>query len=341
MAVPITTRVINVDPVDPDRVVLDEAARVVCAGGLVAFATETVYGLGADATNPAAVARIFEAKGRPATNPVIVHVAGAAMACEYVADWPDHAEALAARFWPGPLTMVLPRAATIPDIVTAGQETVGVRVPRSLVARSLIVRAERPIAAPSANRSAGVSPTLARHVLEDLDGRIDLILDSGQATVGIESTVLDLTTREPHVLRPGPITAWELSQALGGLRVRDAVGVMTSERPASPGQLAIHYAPRTRAVRVETPGDLETFAWPRSAALLAIGQHTLPSLPADLQSVALRTPEVAARDLYVVLRQLDAMALELLVVLPPPDRVEWHAIRDRLWRATTPAHPHS
>jgi len=335
--VAITTRVIPVDPLKPDPYHLDDAARVIRAGGLVAFATETVYGLGADATNPAAVARIFEAKGRPATNPLIVHVYGVAMACDCVADWPVPADALAVRFWPGPLTLVLPRGLTIPDIVTAGQATVGVRVPRSLVALGLITHSGVPIAAPSANRSAGVSPTLARHVLEDLDGRVELILDSGQTSVGIESTVLDLTTREPHVLRPGPITAREIEQVLGGSRVRDAVGVITSDRPASPGQMAIHYAPRTRAVRVEAPGDLDGFPWPRSAALLVIGPHDLPSLPADLKSVTLRTPEDAARDLYVVLRQLDALALQLFVILPPPNRAEWHAIRDRLWRATTPA----
>ena len=196
-----TTRVIAVDPDQPDPAAIAEGARVIRDGGLVAFATETVYGLGADATNPEAVARIFEAKGRPPTNPLIVHVEGKEAARPCVADWPARAEILADRFWPGPLTLVLPRSGIIPDIVTAGQETVGVRVPKPPIARWLILEAGRPIAAPSANRSNRISPTEARHVLKDLDGRIDLILDSGPTTIGIESTVLGIWNSCPRILR--------------------------------------------------------------------------------------------------------------------------------------------
>ena len=189
-------------------------------GGLVAFATETVYGLGADATDPAAVTRIFEAKGRPDANPLIVHADGPDMARSCVANWPDEARLLAEACWPGPLTLVLPRSARIPDVVTAGLETVGVRVPDTRVARSLIARAGRPVAAPSANRSTGISPTLARHVLKDLDGRIDLILDSGPTALGLESTVLDLSRDSPRLLRPGPFSREFLAETLG----KDVVG---------------------------------------------------------------------------------------------------------------------
>ncbi len=331
-----TTHVVAVDPQNPAPGILKEAAEVLKRGGLVAFATETVYGLGADATNPEAVGRIFTAKGRPSFNPLIVHASDPDMARTCVADWPETAKALAATFWPGPLTLVLTRSATIPDIVTAGRNTVGVRVPRPAVARILIGHAGRPIAAPSANRSTGISPTLVRHVLEDLEGRIDLILDSGQTVVGLESTVLDLTTRRPRILRPGPITAAEIARVLGGERLQtldnpDPRGALTS-----PGQMAVHYAPRTRAVRVDEVGDLVLFSWPRRAALLVVGRHTLPSLPSDLHRFVLETPEVAARDLYVVLHQCDALDVELVVVLPPPDHPEWAAVRDRLWRATVP-----
>ena len=334
----IITRVINIDPVNPAVEALDEAARIIRDGGLVAFATETVYGLGADATDPVAVARIFAAKGRPATNPLIVHADSVLMARDCVADWPEHAEILAKAFWPGPLTLVLPRSGIIPDIVTGNLDTVGVRVPAPRIARRLIVHAGVPLAAPSANRSTGISPTMAAHVLADLDGRVDLILDSGLAAVGIESTVVDLTTREPRILRPGPISACDLMHALGGVRVRDAEDFAPA-RPMSPGQMAIHYAPRTRAVRLDTPGDLVDFPWPTSVALLIFGHQDLPELPPLPHRVDYLTPEAAARGLYRTLHVFDALGLDLIVVVPPPDLPEWHAIRDRLARATTPAAP--
>jgi L-threonylcarbamoyladenylate synthase len=205
----------------------------------------------------------------------------------------------------------------------------------------LIVAAQRPIAAPSANRSCGISPTLATHVADDLGERVDLILDSGQTTVGLESTVLDLTTREPRILRPGPITSFDLEHTLGGLRVREAAGdtAATDEAQLSPGRMAVHYAPRTPAVRVETTAELARFPWPAPsrAALVLVGPHNGPSVPVPEEfKFALETPEAAARDLYVVLHQCDRMGLERIVVVPPPDRPEWQAVRDRLWRATRP-----
>ena len=263
---PRTTRIIPVDPHEPDPAVLSEAAETLRRGGLVAFATETVYGLGADATDLKAVAQIFEAKDRPAFNPLIVHADGLPMVRSCVAAWPDSAQRLAARFWPGPLTLVLPRSKRIPDLVTAGRETVGVRIPRVNIARRLIEAVGRPIAAPSANRSTRISPTLAAHVLQDMDGRIDLILDSGQTALGLESTVVDLTSRPPRVLRPGPILAEGIAHACEGLCVHESVDDPPTDRPASPGQMAIHYAPRTRSVRVEEPRQLAGLAWPGRAA---------------------------------------------------------------------------
>ena len=334
---PITTRMLSVVRNERDDETLDEAAHVIRSGGLVAFPTETVYGLGADATNPEAVARIFAAKGRPATNPLIVHVDAVEMARTCVFDWPEEAQSLANRFWPGPLTLVLSRSAIIPEIVSAGLDTVGIRVPRAEFARALIARAGRPIAAPSANRSTSVSPTLAEHVHAELNGRIELIVDNGQTSLGIESTVVDLTSREPRVLRPGPISAQELEHALGRRRVREAGDETAAGQARSPGQMAVHYAPRTRAIRLEAPGDLVGFPWTTSVALLVIGPHSLPEVPPLPNRVDFVTPEAAAHGLYRALHEFDSLGLDLIVVVPPPDRSEWRAIRDRLWRATTPA----
>jgi L-threonylcarbamoyladenylate synthase len=324
----------TIDAERPDEDLIAKAAHILLEGGLVAFATETVYGLGADATNAKAVTHVFHAKGRPANNPLIVHVSGKAMAESCVADWPECAELLAKEFWPGPLTLVLPRSSMIPDVVTGGADTVAVRAPQCAVARMLIERAGRPIAAPSANRSSGVSPTLASHVLQDLDGNIDLILDSGRTTLGLESTVVDLTTRHPRVLRPGPIGIDELRRVLPNMHVHEAITLSEDPHPRSPGQSATHYAPMTKAVRVDAVEALEDFEWPEQGALLVIGEHDLPEVPESIQVYELVTPEVAARDLYLVLRQCDEEDYGLIIVLPPPDRPEWHAIRDRLWRAT-------
>lgn len=327
------TRVIEVDAEDPAREALAEAAEVIRAGGLVAFATETVYGLGADATNPDAVARIYAAKGRPAFNPLIVHVVDGAMARDCVAEWPAAADALAAAFWPGPLTLILPRSGLIPDIVTAGHASVGVRVPSPAVARGLIAAAGRPIAAPSANRSTGVSPTLARHVLKDLAGRIELILDSGRTAVGLESTVLDLTARPPRVLRPGAITAEQIAAVLGE-PVEEGGG--SADRPVSPGQMDVHYAPRARAIRLEAEA-LAAFTWPESAALIVLGGPLTSASPAGVRRYDLPTPEVAACELYHALHECDEAGVGLVVIVPPPDRPEWRAVRDRVGRATREA----
>jgi len=335
-----TTRIISVHPDDPDPAAIAEAAAILRAGGLVAFATETVYGLGADATDPEAVARIFEAKGRPATNPLIVHVADKAGALACVCSWTDRAELLADRFWPGPLTLVLPRSAIIPDLVTAGQDTVGVRVPWTEVARRLISQAGRPIAAPSANRSTGVSPTEAQHVLKDLDGLLDLILDSGRTPIGIESTVLDLSDARPRVLRPGRVTREQIAEALGEEveELGDRPGPTGTAR--SPGQLAIHYAPRTKTYRLDRD-RIPTVPREGGFHTLIFGEVPDPYPfgrvgPSGVQDVHWVDPSDASRDLYACLHQLDGLGLDFILIIPPPDEPRWRAVRDRIWRASVP-----
>src|SRR5262245_38161177 len=238
------TEVLKVDPVDPDTTVIARAAEVLGAGGLVAFPTETVYGLGANALSSDAVSGIFVAKGRPANNPVIVHVASVAQAREIVDDWPATAAILADRFWPGPLTLVLPRKDRVPDVVTAGRGTVAVRVPTHPVALALIRAAGLPVAAPSANRSSELSPTRAAHVLKGLDGRIDLLLDAGPTPAGIESTVLDVSVSAPRLLRPGPIVVADLERMIGPILRAEATAPPDGPLP-SPGMMARHYAPQT------------------------------------------------------------------------------------------------
>jgi L-threonylcarbamoyladenylate synthase len=330
------TRIIPVDADHPDPLVIDEAARILRNGGLVAFATETVYGLGADATNPSAVAGIFAAKGRPSTNPLIVHVQDKIAAYDCVAIWPDRAELLADRFWPGPLTLVLPRSKIIPDIVTAGQDTVGVRVPNLGVARWLILEAGRPIAAPSANRSMGVSPTQAKHVYGDLNGKVDLILDSGPTTIGIESTVLDLSGETPRILRPGEVTAEQIAEVLG--EPVESGGHSTG--PAkSPGQMAVHYAPRTPAYRMERDQICADII-PKNSQVWIFGDEVEAPIPRQAGvipwSARISKPEVVSRELYTRLHQIDSLGLDLLIIIPPPDEPRWRAIRDRIWRATQP-----
>ncbi len=336
MSQPSSTRVLAVDPEAPDPAVLDEAARVLGVGGLVAFATETVYGLGGVATDAAAVARIFAAKGRPSVNPLIVHVADVDQARECVADWPDDAAVMTSRFWPGPLTLVLSRSSRIPDIVTAGKPTVGVRCPAGKVAGGLIARCGRPIAAPSANRSNRLSPTRAEHVLADLDGRIDLIIDSGPTAVGLESTVLDLTSDPPRLLRPGPIAASELEAALSDriLAVPDAGA--SADQPTSPGQMPVHYSPLTPAFRVDSPDELPERPGCRAVAILTFGADRGPLVASAIREARLESPGLAARRLYDVLHEFDALRPDAIIVVMPPDRPEWLAVRDRLLRATRP-----
>ena len=314
---------------------LTRAAGVLRAGGLVAFPTETVYGVGADALSAAAVARIFEAKERPRGNPLIVHVADATALDEVAVRVTDRAREVVASFWPGPLTLVLDRAAAVPLITTGGLDTVAVRVPAHPVAQGLIRAAGRPLAAPSANRSGRPSPTRAPHVLEDLGGRIELILDGGSTSVGLESTVLDMTTEPPALLRPGGVTLEQLEAHLG--RVRLATGD-DEAAGRSPGLRFRHYAPRAKVVLIEAGAGEEAVAsWldgGKSVALMAQRSVGLdrPGLRVRLMPVDL---EAYARELFEALRDLDATGVDAIFVEGIAEVGLGRAIMDRLRRAAS------
>ena len=259
---------------------------------------------------------------------------GVAQARECVAEWPATAQTLAERFWPGPLTLVLARSGIIPDQVTAGNDTVGVRAPAGKVVRGLIKRTGQPIAAPSANRANRISPTRAEHVLADLDGRIDLIIDSGPTILGLESTVLDLTTSAPRLLRPGPISISELEHALGKPVIQGAATRSDGHRLSSPGQMPVHYAPLTAAFRVNSRGELGKVGNCENMAAVVIGDHSPASWSGFAVSFVLETPHEASRQLYDVLHRCDLIGVRSIIVLMPPDEPVWRAIRDRLLRAT-------
>jgi L-threonylcarbamoyladenylate synthase len=286
------------------------AAGLIRAGRLVAFPTETVYGLGANALDADAVARIYSAKGRPETSPLIVHVASIPMARGLAAEWPEAAETLARRYWPGPLTLVLPKRPEIPDIVTAGLPTVGLRMPAHPLALELIRQAGVPIAAPSANRFTELSPTSAEHVPQEL---ADYVLEGGPARVGIESTVLSLAG-QPMLLRPGVIPLPEIEAVIGAVRVAGTPG----EGPhPSPGMHDRHYRPRTPLLLLK-PNEAPP---PGNGAWLRIGRE----MPTDARAYA--------AVLYETLHRLDAQGFDWIAVEQPPDTAEWAGVLDRLRRA--------
>ncbi len=327
------TAVLKVDATNLDQEVIRRAAAVIRAGGLVAFPTETVYGLGANALDVAAVARIFEAKGRPATNPVIVHVSDATQVRGLASSWPACASILAEHFWPGPLTLVVPKADAVPPIVTAGGATVAIRCPNHPVARALIAEVGVPLAAPSANRSTELSPTRAGHVLKGLNGRIELLLDSGPCSGGIESTVLDVTEDVPRLLRHGLITVPMLEKLCG--RVETGAKHATISR--SPGQMAKHYSPQTPLILCDTVAEaIRVFQeLQRDGKRIRVMSQESPDFDpwnegADILSA---TPSLYAAELYDVLHMLDGIGYDAIVVALPPDTLEWAAIRDRLTRA--------
>ena len=310
------------------------AARVLQEGGLVAFPTETVYGLGADALSGAAVARIFSAKGRPADNPLIVHVADVAAARGLVREFPALAERAAAALWPGPLTIVLPRGEVVPDITTAGQATVAIRVPAHPVALALLRACGRPLAAPSANRSGRPSPTLAAHVLADLDGRVELILDGGPTLHGLESSVLDLSRGRPMLLRRGSVTIEQLRALLGEVDTLDEGDAGALAR--SPGLRHRHYAPRAR-VELVAEGEGEAAVM----RALAAGERVAlvcrrEVVTGAMGTLVLRLPDELAgfgRELFAGLRTLDAAGVERIVIEAVPEVGVGAAIMDRLRRA--------
>ena len=314
------------------------AVELLRDGEVVALPTETVYGLAANALDEKAVAKIFQIKGRPANNPIIVHVADNAMAKSCVNKWPELADKLLKSFWPGPLTLVLPRTEKIPDLVTAGGETVGIRWPSHPFIQAVIRECGFPLAAPSANLSNSISPTTAEHVREQLGGKIPLIVDGGQSQVGIESTVLDLTVSPPKILRPGMVHAESLSAVCGeiqGLEFR-----VQSSKLRSPGLLAKHYSPKAKLLVLNWHGEADLRSQlstlnlqPSTAQIIA---HTkIPSGEnfADV-SVMPHDAEAFARAIYAELHRCDAAGAELIVVEAPPDLPEWSGIADRLRRAS-------
>jgi L-threonylcarbamoyladenylate synthase len=347
------TRVLRVDPTHPDPDVIAEAAAALSRGGLVAFPTETVYGLGANALDESAVDAIFRAKGRPATDPLIVHLAEGDLLPRIAQEIPDVVQELGRRFWPGPLTLILHKREVVPANVTAGLATVGVRVPSHPVARALLRQSGMPIAAPSANRFSKPSPTSAVHVIADLDGAIDVVLDAGATPIGVESTILDLTSFPPLVRRPGGVTLSELRTVLPDTQsITDVLG--GAQTQPAPGQLQRHYAPRAPltlyvggiahvAERVAT--DARTSA----ASGLRVGilspEEDLVALAPRIAAVATagrvvtarygsrQNVEAAAHDLFRALREIDEAGVDVILASAPEDEDLGAAIIDRLTRA--------
>jgi L-threonylcarbamoyladenylate synthase len=308
----------------PSRAEIERAASLLRAGKLVAFPTETVYGLGANALDAAAVARIFEAKGRPATSPIIVHVSNMEMVHEVAAEWPPAAQVLAQTFWPGPLTLVLKKQAAVPALVTAGLETVGVRMPSHPVALALIEAAQLPIAAPSANRFTQLSPTTAEHVRVGLGDRVDYILDGGPCAVGIESTVLSLADDVPVLLRPGGVARQQIEAVIGPVTLLAKTPV---EAHPSPGMHPRHYSPRTKLLLVRD-GEV-----PQEGAGAYLQLHWPPKR--EVREIVLMPVDAAdyAAQLYRALHELDSRGYDWITVDAPDDAPEWEAICDRLSRA--------
>lgn len=301
-----------------------KAAELLRRGELVAFPTETVYGLGANALSAEAVRKIYEAKGRPSTSPLIVHVASVEMARGLVTEWPVAAALLAEKFWPGPLTLVLPKAAAVPDELSAGLPTVGLRWPKHAVAEALIREAGVPLAAPSANRFTELSPTTAQHVEAGLGDRVAMVLEGGASEVGIESTVLSLVGGTPRLLRPGMISRQQIEAVVGPVEV---VTAASGEAHEAPGQHEKHYAPKTRLVVVKGEEDLPQ----KGRGLYLFRTKASAWIPARRMP---KDPEDYASLLYELLHELDQQGLQWIAVEAPPAGVAWDGIRDRLRRAS-------
>lgn len=316
-----------------DAGAIREAASILQGGGLVAFPTETVYGLGVHAENESAVRAMFAAKGRPADHPVIVHVAEASQVESFVTEVPETARRLASAFWPGPMTLVFRKGQRVSPLVTGGLETVGLRVPSHPVAQALLREFGGPIAAPSANRFGQVSCTRAQHVADELTGRVDLILDGGECAIGLESTIIDVSSGQPAILRPGAVTVEDVSRVLGS-----APAGHSASAPRVSGSLPSHYAPAARVEIVAADRLAE-----RASELLAesrrIAVLTQQKVSLDPRIQTLRLPPSApdlAHDLYDLLRQVDAMGCDVALVTLPSDQGLGAAIVDRLLRAAGP-----
>jgi L-threonylcarbamoyladenylate synthase len=332
-------RVLAVDPVQPDLAVIEEAAAVLRRGGLVAFPTETVYGLGARGLHAEEVARIFAAKGRPAGHPVILHVDGEPMAQTLAATWSPTASRLANELWPGPLTLVVPRASRVPPEVSGGMASVGIRAPSHPVALALVRAVGEPLAAPSANAHTHVSPTTAQHVVRSLGDRVDLVLDAGPCAFGIESTVLSLVDPDaPRVLRPGAVSLERL-RAIDPRVVHEIVSIEGDAARAAPGMAAKHYAPRTSVV-LAARGEggvaralANGAAGARIAAIVVTPEARAAAAGCAPLVVLPNTPEAYARGIFAALHDVDAAGVDLVVIEQVPDEPSWWAVADRLTRA--------
>lgn len=311
---------------------LAEAVAALRRGEVIGLPTETVYGLAGDASNPEAIRRIYAIKGRPANHPVIVHLASADDVPRWAREYPPQAQALAARFWPGPLTLVLPRAAHVLPEVTGGQDTVALRVPAHPVAHAVLEAFGGGLAAPSANRYGRVSPTTAQHVREDLGADVAIVLDGGPSDVGLESTIVQCSDAGVRVLRPGRITAAEIAEVVG---TASDTATGAADVPRVPGSVTSHYAPTT-PVRLVDPESLsEAIAWARArgarVAVLTAGTAVSDAEVTGIDGSA--DPEVYGRGLYANLRQLDRAGASVILVVRPPEAPTWRAIHDRLTRA--------
>jgi L-threonylcarbamoyladenylate synthase len=330
------TKVLHVSPENPESDIIGRAADVLRAGGLVAFPTETVYGLGADVLNLDAVRKVFEAKGRPSDNPLIVHIATAAQLEDIIDEMPEKGRALADAFWPGPLTLVMKRTILVSDLVTGGLDTVAVRMPDHAVPLALIQALGEGIVGPSANLSGRPSPTTAQHVFDDLRGRVDLILDAGATTIGLESTVVDVTVEPPSILRLGGLTREQIEERIG--KVELGIGGELARR--SPGTRHRHYAPRASVLLVRS-GDVETFArllQTQRQLGKKVGCIVNSSLLARLEAgeyfrVLPSSMEILARYLFRTLLELDGLGLDVIIVEGVEEDGLGAAIMDRLRRA--------
>ncbi|MBC7501825.1 MAG: threonylcarbamoyl-AMP synthase [Herminiimonas sp.] len=320
-----------------DRTAIEAAARTLEQGGLVAFPTETVYGLGADAENPAAVAAIYAAKGRPSNHPVIVHLSPEADIGYWAQPIPVEARKLIAAFWPGPLTLILKRAAHVPDTVSGGQESIGLRCPSHPVAQALLrafKQGKGGVAAPSANKFGHVSPTTAQHVRDEFaetaHSPLGCILDGGQSAVGIESTIIDLTRDHPVLLRPGHITAADIAAVIG-----TEPAPPDDAAPRVSGSLDAHYAPRTPLALVESDILLGTLVRLADAGKKVALMHRSPTLFRQVlaQQTLPATPEGFAHDLYAAMRAMDGVDADIILIEHPPDEPAWQGVNDRLRRA--------
>jgi len=324
---------LRVDPTSPDVESIRRAAEAIEAGNLVVFPTETVYGLGADALNPDAVRKIFKAKGRPVDNPLIVHIAGDDQLSLLTPQFPQVARALADRFWPGPLTLVLPRLPRVPDETTGGLNTVAVRIPDHPVARALLVASQRAIAAPSANRSGRPSPTRAEHVIDDLGEHVAVLLDAGACPIGLESTVVDVSEGRPVLLRPGGISHEALEAVVGEVLIPAQEATALPHR--SPGTRYRHYAPRARLV-LAAPGEMGQVAhqWQRSGERVGTISRRPPHLDVVAAVVASSIEEYAS-GLFAALRELDAAGCTVIVAEAVEEEGLGRAVMDRLRRAAS------